>query len=283
MTARRLLILAIGAVVALGGCATPPPAAELPDGVEVSVYQTRLDRGSRKIEIRIANETNSDLHIVDARFASNQLVEPAVWQKDSTVVRAGLTLDLKVPLPAANCDFDGDVTNEVTLRFELEDGSSGSVTLEPDDPLGHAASLTAQDCVAASVAEHATISVSGDLQYAPGTATPAVIELAVEPTGAEGELTIESVSNTVLITVVADPQYTNGLGITIGPNSKPSVIHIGVVPLRCDPHAVAEDKRGTFFPISVIIDGSSQTLYFGVGDSMRAQLNAFIGDYCGSS
>jgi hypothetical protein len=266
---------------ALVGCATEPAAlTALPEGVEVSVYQTRLDRGERQLEIRIVNGTEENLHITRADFDSTQLADTAHWIKDSTDINAGRTIDLRVLLPEAQCDYEGAPTKQVTIGFLLEDGRSGTARIEPQDPIGQVPGLTAEDCLVEAVEEHAIISVSGDLRYEPGARTPAVLELSVEPTGARGELVIKSVENTILLTIVNDPAVTNGFPIPIGPDSRPSLLHIGVVATLCQAHAIADDKRGTIFPIIVELDGVQSTMYFAVGDSMKNQLYSFIGDYC---
>ena len=62
----------------------------------------------------------------------------------------------------------------------------------------------------------------------------------------------------------------------------PSVITLLVTPNRCDPHAIAEDKRGTVFPISVILDdGTTGRQYVASADVVRAALYDVIGMACG--
>lgn len=282
MAKRRMLGWLILAVLPLAGCA-PAPISGLPNGVSVSVLQTRMDRGDRQLEIRVENLTEQVLTVTAARFASNQLAEPAVWRRGPSDIRAGLTVDLRVDLPAASCDYKGTPTSQVWLAYTLEDGSTGEASVIPDDPIGQVPGLTADDCLVEAVAEHALISPPERLDWTPGTRTPAVLELAVEPTGAPGTLEIHGTANTILFTIVEDAALTNGFGLTVEEDSGPATLRIGVVPSLCQAHAVADDKRGTYFPLLVTVDGAEQrTMYLRSGDRLRADLYTFIGDYCES-
>jgi hypothetical protein len=56
---------------------------------------------------------------------------------------------------------------------------------------------------------------------------------------------------------------------------------LAVVPARCDVHAVAEDKRGTFLPVFARVDGAPQgPVYVPMPDSARSSIYGFVGDYC---
>jgi len=75
--------------------------------------------------------------------------------------------------------------------------------------------------------------------------------------------------------------YQQDVQLTVDAASSPSTIRLLVVPARCDPHAVAEDKRGTFFPLEVqTSEGASGRIYVPVSDEVRASLYEFFGDYC---
>ena len=52
---------------------------------------------------------------------------------------------------------------------------------------------------------------------------------------------------------------------------------------RCDLHAVADDKRGTFFGVHARVDGVEQPVfYLPSSEALRSALFAFIRAACGS-
>jgi len=107
----------------------------------------------------------------------------------------------------------------------------------------------------------------------------------VRPTGTEGTVTILDAKGTVLLGLTDEA----GGAITIMPvdllvdaSAGDSVIRLSIVPNRCDPHAVEEDKRGTFFPLDVETgDGRSGMVYIAVSDEVRCGFYEFYADYRG--
>jgi len=58
-------------------------------------------------------------------------------------------------------------------------------------------------------------------------------------------------------------------------------VELDVVPTRCDPHAVVEDKRGTVFGVHARVDRVAQhVFYLPAPDALRAELRAFVGEHC---
>ena len=61
-----------------------------------------------------------------------------------------------------------------------------------------------------------------------------------------------------------------------------STVTVRFVPNRCDPHAVLEDKRGTFLPLRVRDEAGSEGIVFvGVTDAVRGEIYDWVNDYCG--
>ncbi|CAN5304839.1 hypothetical protein BH11ACT5_BH11ACT5_28080 [soil metagenome] len=279
---RRPLTLSLAlAALALTGCAAP--AAELPPTITASVFQNRFDYSLRQLEIKVANGTGATITVTRAEFESTRFTEAAVWDRPQEIP-AGAARDLKVQLPDPVCDGAAPV-DSVTLEVTLGDGTSGSVTVTPSDEQGRVDTINAEDCLGASVAAVASISPPAALDWVPGAHAPAVLELAVQATGGAGTVTVHDAKGTVLLGL-ADEQ---GAAITIQPvglvvdaDTAASAIRLRVIPNRCDPHAVEEDKRGTFFPLDVETgDGRSGTVYIAVSDGVRRSLYEFYADYCG--
>lgn len=266
---------------ALTGCAAP--AAELPAGITVAVFQNRFDYSARELEIKVGNGTDATITVTRAAFDSSRFAEPAVWSRRQEIP-AGSARDLRVQLPDPVCDGT-EPADSVTIEATLADGTRGALTVTPTDEQGRVDTINAQDCLEASVAAVATITAAPSLNWTPGAQAPAGLEFSVRPTGAGGTVTIHGARSTVLLALTDE----HGGSITIMPvervvsaSAAAGGIRLSVVPGRCDAHAVEEDKRGTFFPLDVETgDGRSGTVYLAVGDAVRRSLYEFYADYCG--
>jgi len=270
----------------LAGCA-PTPQAELPQGVTVSVYQSRTDLAVRQLQVTVHNASSIDLEIEGLVFDSEQFVESAVWAKPRTTIAAGRTVDLPVALPAARCD-DGTPDPTATIDFALPGGAHGSATLPANDPDQRMPRLAIEDCLGQSAARYATISASILPRVEQlGGGLVARLDLRVEPRlvdGLDGALLIEEARGTVLL-ALADPvdgsaAASQPVALTVDGRSQTSAVTLTLVPARCDPHAVAEDKRGTVFPLRVGVDGASGTIYVAADAEVKAALFDFVRAAC---
>lgn len=280
---RRLLALLATTVtvIALSACGTPTPAA-LPSGITVEAFQNRLDYGARILELKVANGTGELFTVTKATFESNRFVEPAAWTR-STEIPDGSARDLKVQLPAPVCD---DTAPKATVRidFVLPDGTTGSGSLVPTDPNDQLAKINSDDCLAVAAEKHASITAADTLQWTPGSATPATLDIVLDPTDADGTLTVTGARDTILFALVADDGSAltlQDLHVVIDADSPETVIHLRLQPNRCDVHAVAEDKRGTFFPIYFETSEDASGAYtVPVTPEVKAALYAFIASWC---
>lgn len=277
---RRLAVALVGALLlALTACA---PSAALPDGVTVSVFQNRFDYGVRQLELKVSNATDAPITVTSATLESTRFATPAAWTRPQ-VIPAGAARDLKVQLTEPVCGEDP--VDTVVIEFTLADGRAGSAQVTPSDETGRLDAINAEDCLGEAVAQLAVIAAADTVQWVPGAHQPATLDLTVRPTGAEGELTVRFVKGTVLLSLVdasGTPVYDLPLDLVISQDSRPSVIRLQLAPARCDPHAVAEDKRGTFFPLEVEVGPElGGRIYVPVSDGVRASLYDFVGDYCG--
>lgn len=275
-TALTLALLA----VSLTACSS---AATLPTGVTVSVFQNRFDYSLRQLELKVSNGTDTPITITKAQFVSSRFASPATWDRPQ-LVPDGSARDLKVQLTDPVCDGTAP-SDTVALDFTLADGRVGTATVVPADEQGRVDAISAEDCLNVSVAAIAEISAPAEVPWTPGAHAPAVLDLAVEPTGAAGSLTIHRAKGTVLLSLV-DPSggqvYDVAVDRVVDAGAGAGVIRLLLVPARCDAHAVEEDKRGTFFPLEVeTSDGRSGRIYVAVSDGVRRSLYDFYADYCG--
>jgi len=160
------------------------------------------------------------------------------------------------------------------------ESSSGEVTASAPDLLGFVTELHARECLLERVTDAAALAFTGFEPSPPGE--PATLELTVTPSGA-GAATIVGVARTNLIDFAghpADEVHPLGIAVAAG-DAEPIVVEIPIVPFRCDPHAVQEDKRGTIFGVPVELDGESGEVNLFVGEDLRGRILSWDAAWCG--
>jgi hypothetical protein len=250
--------------------------------VTVSVKQYRLDYAPRALEISVTNGTAEPITVTRASFDSPLFDGTTVWTRP-VEVPVGSTRDLRVFLGDPACDAEESVRSPLaTIAFELADGAAGVGSAEPADPFDTVAKVAAQDCIAEHTAAIAEIT-AGDAVRTEQRAGElvALLELSARPTGAQGVVNVATAARTTLIGPVDRGTGWN-LGWAAFAASGPLSTTLAIVPSNCNPHIVAEDKRGTYFPLAVTLDdGQTGTVFVGVSDAVRQQLYAYIAEYCG--
>ncbi|MET0842588.1 MAG: hypothetical protein ABWY23_01975 [Mycetocola sp.] len=277
-----LLVAACAVVLpALAACAVPASAG-LPDGVTVDVLQGRTDYTSGTLVIRIVNESAEELLVSSASLDAPGFAEPATWDRGTTV-RAGTTVDLRAAVPEQDCTQASG-----RPRVELTTGAGDrrtTVTVEAADPLGTLERLHGTGCIATLVDRVAQISVGPPVVEGVGTASVAVLPLSLAPTGADGSVETAGIGSTPLLRPAQDAGGDgNGwpVTLTVDAASAPVTVPLRIVPARCDPHAIAEDKIGTVLVISVTLsDGSTGDYRVTPPEDIREALLDFVREHCG--
>lgn len=285
------LAAVIALAVALSACAAadadddPPPSGEpvpVPPGVRVEFAQLRSDVAARQAQVRVGNDTDApvrigDVAVVDARFDGP--AERVVAGRTSTVPPGGST-DIRIQLPAMACDGAGAADDAgMTVMLELD----GSPRVAPlPDVLDVIPPLYERECLAARVADAAALSWESFEPSPPGE--PAALRLAIAPTG-RAAVGVDGIQTTNLLTFSAaagDTVDTFPVGLEVGASdSGRVVVELPLVPLRCDPHAVQEDKRGTVFTVEVIVEGEPGQIELAAPEDMRGRILTWVGQWCG--
>lgn len=280
---------ALLALAVLAGCSAPAspeaPSTAAPDGITVSLHQTRPDLALRKLEVAVTNGTGSVLSITRLVLDSTQFVEPVAWDDEGTSIRPGVTADLPVLLPEPACG-DAPVVAVVEFDYSLADGRSGTARVAPSDEFDRMPELALEDCFDKSISDVATIeAVTPPRVEELGGATVARYDLTITPSGAPGTVTIDRALSAILVAPADAATGVAGdfvqLGVTVDGGASPSVLTLTIVANRCDVHAIAEDKRGTFLGLNVTNpDGVAGTIFIIPTDAVRESLYAFVREAC---
>jgi hypothetical protein len=287
----RWRVLVVAAVLVLAGC-TSGPAAPSPSptptpipgdvlaGLSVEVRQARSDWALRVVQLRVTNAGPGDVTVAEARLITPDDDGVATSDRERPV-RAGVDRDVSVALGDPDCAESTAGPARAELDLVDDAGRRSTLVVEPADPQGHLARIHGEDCAAAAVAAGATLTLADAITTRDvGGTLAATVDLRVVPVAGGPAVEITQVDGTVLLAPVggatswpADVDTADGASRTVP---------LELVPSRCDPHAVAEDKRGTFFGVHTRVGGVDQPVfYLASSDVLRGALHEFVGTSCG--
>ena len=277
----------MAAGLVLAGCAGPPaatpdPTPTLPEGVTVELAQLRADVAPRQAQVRVVNGSDAAITVRQVRVEDPRLDGPAtrlIADRASTISPGGV-VDIRVQLPPVECTAPDEAEAQVVLEL-VGESSSAEVTVPAPDALGFLAPLHVRECLQERMSDAATLAFTGFRPSAPGE--PATLELTVTPTGA-GAGTVVGLERTNLLDFAGTPAEDEVFHLDIevsAAEAEPVVVEIPLVPFRCDPHAVQEDKRGTIFDVRIELEGEPGEFELFVGDELRGRILTWVAGWCG--
>ncbi|GLI28424.1 hypothetical protein ARHIZOSPH14_26660 [Agromyces rhizosphaerae] len=277
MTRAGVALGASALLLACAGCTAGDGFSEPPPGLGVTVFQHRLDYAPRVLEVRLENGAGTTLDVTSVAFRSGRFDGAAV-DPDGVTLTPGRAVALRIPLPASLCDASDPDPAVVDVTWAAADGSR-TARLPAVDEQGVLDRINDEDCLAAAVDAVARLSMPERLRTeGSGAARRAWVDVSVEPAGGERMLRIDGVRPTTLLDGPAGTGWP--LGLEVRADDAPSTIPLEIVPARCDPHAIAEDKRGTILPFEVAVGDRSGDLDLVPGDDLRGEIYAFVAERC---
>lgn len=283
------------------GSTTAGPAA---GPLTAQINQFRDNYSKQIIEIQLTNTTAVPMTVIAAGLRSPQFESGINWSSAAagTELPPGQTKSLPARLPPASCrslaqpgqaqagqpspDGSSAQSAVVEVRVAAAGGEPArTVTAPATDPFGVLDRNNAELCTAQAAAAVA------DFRLGPGLAVSAdgrsaVLTLVVTPrnqTGTAGPagagLTLDSIGGTTL--VEEDPSARWPVGLRVSSTGPAYEIRLGIRPARCDPHAVAEDKVGTLFPVRITVAGRQGILKVGASTQLKGRVQDFVTSACG--
>lgn len=275
---RRGLAAVAAVALALTGCAAADAADGLPPGVAVELTQLRSDVAERRMQVRVQNDTDAVIEVEGVTVADRRFAEPAHRVNDRpTSIAPGRTVALPVQLAPAACAAPAAVDVTVTLTYRLDDAlRTTTVAAREDFPF--LADLHARECLAASVAASAALSLGPFAPSPPGE--PAVLPLEVAPHTGGAAVRLVAIRETNLLSYRQRDAAATAYPLDRRVGATAESIALPIVPARCDPHAVQEDKRGTVFTLDVEVDGHAGTIQLAASPELRADILTWVTAWC---
>lgn len=242
--------------------------------------QQRGDIIAERVQLRVTNTSDAAVTVTSATLSSPVLHGPGSGSTSRPVtIRPERTTDLPVPLPPVRCiDAAPDTDAGAEAELRLDDGRGPrEATLPVADRLGVLARLGSGQCDRAALAAVARISATAVTPSVDGFAG---LVLSIEPAGdAAGSLELTSLRGTPLLRFAGGPEAP--LGLSVASRDEPSTLTVPVTPIRCDAHAIAEDKVGTRFDLVAVVEGREIIVPLERSDAVAAALLDFTAKTCG--
>jgi hypothetical protein len=267
-------------LLALAACAPGSESAGLPQGISVELRQSRADVAARQAMVSVHNGTDRPLEVGDVSVADARFSAPAERVVDRTsTVAPGATVDIRVQLAEVVCGVADEAGATVSLAYR-RDGHEGTAVVPIADTVPFVADLHARECLRADALRSAAVELGG---FAPSAAdAPATLDLVVTPQPGEGDLRITGIRETNLLTFAEVDAGLHRLDIDqTGTDRTATTVGLPLLPLRCDPHAVQEDKRGTVFRVFVRVGGRDGSFDVAASPELRGEILGWIADWCG--
>ena len=275
------------AAVLLTACAAEQPGSREAQAAEVSfpseltafVDQSRVERVGRSVFVRLVHEGEGTVTVTRAEIHSDRFGD-VTWTGDKTFMNEA-DLDFALPLGACGTGSDADVR----LTYRLDDGPELVSTTLATDRYGAIGLFLDRDCAEQAMGEAADVTIGAHRIVGEGPGSVFEIPVRFAATGERDDVAFAGFQGTVLFaTAPGTPVFPEVRAVPLVGDTVDEVV-LRLVPGRCDPHAMAEDKVGTLVFVHVdmpdLPDGSFY--YLPISDEARGDLRGFFGTHCGLS
>lgn len=276
LVAGLLALVVWGGLVACGG-SDEPDKADLPTGIGLHIDQSRIERKTREVFVRIENDSTKELRVFAFVLTSGRF-GTVRWKGDETVGR-GEDADLKFTMPLGRCG--SEVGASVRLIYRHGTSADRESASGADDPYDAIRLLLDRDCARRTLAEAASLSVGQPTVTGTRTRSVLHLPLTLTPTGERTDVGFGGFESTPLFRQA--PESPTAVDMPVGRGDAQQTIVMSIVPAGCDPHALAEDKVGTLFGMRVVAAGLPEdtSFYLPLDKSQRTAMFDYLRQRCG--
>ncbi len=277
---RRAATILCSAALALGlfACSGDlPQLVPMPDGITLLSDQSRLHRKDREIYVRIQNKSDRPIHVEGFTLKSERITD-VEWTGDEDIP-PGTEADLEYDMPPAKCGTG--FTPTVRLTYRVGDGKLRQSDATAGDRYSNISHAMDRDCAESTLRQAAELKV-GDPTIV-GTGPDSVLDLPVTltPTGERDDVSFGGFGSTILFNQTDDSP--TDVDVPLRKDDPVAKLHMLVKPARCDGHALADDKVGRLFDVSVRGDdvGEGAAFYLPLTTAQRVAFFDFYRSNCG--
>ncbi|MCY7394725.1 MAG: hypothetical protein LH468_01015, partial [Nocardioides sp.] len=214
-----LLVLAL--VLGAGGCRSgvgpdEPETTAFPDALTAYVDQSRLQRQTRTLFIRLVNEAERRVTVTRADISSARFAD-VTWTGEQSFENE---TDLEFELPPATCGDGSDA--RVRLTYRIDEGPEQVSETTATDRYGAVALFLDRDCAQDTLTEAATLELGDVRGVGRGAASVFELPVTLTPTGRRDDVTFLGFDDTVLFAQAPGSASVNtGASYPLGPGDPP--------------------------------------------------------------
>jgi hypothetical protein len=277
MTRARAALAAALILAGLAACDGGPEQKPLPSGVVMHIDQGRIQRSTRQVYIRVDNHTKKSITITGASISSPRF-DAVTWKGKESIPR-GLQTDLDFTMPPTRCGHGAGV--RVVLTYTYGDSDERESAGKAGDLYEEIGLLMDRDCAKNTLAEAANLRVGTPTVVGAGPTSVLHLPLTLTPTGKRDDVRFGGFESTPLFRQDVDSPVDVDQPIS---STEPTRIVMEVVPARCDPHALAEDKVGRLFGMRIIAPGlpENTSFYLPFDHDQRVAFYDYFHTRCGA-
>jgi hypothetical protein len=255
----------------------PMPEIGPPEGELVAdLRQSSRDAALGRFQVWIGNGLPRDVDPTSIRYDDPRF-RAAIPGERLRLNPAGSERGYPLALPPRpDCAAPRRAHGTVTMRF-----GGRTEQLRVEDEADVVARYVATRCFELALARVATLSFADEVATdSPGEGSVGTLVLVATPSGRPGgELVVETVSGTPLLTPPGEPVWRPGT--TVRSDGEAVRMELPVVPARCDDHVFMESGGATAFRVALRLDGEPGELVVRMSSAGASAAIGFARDSCG--
>jgi hypothetical protein len=250
-----------------------PPAGEL----VADLRQASRDSALGRFQVWIGNGLRREIHPTSVRYHDPRFRAAIPGERlrpNPSDAARGYPLALP-SLPRCDVQPRSAAPGSVTITFD-----GRQVRIPVEDEADVVARYVASRCLELAVSRVAELSFADRVPVdGSGEGSTGTLVLVARPTDRPGELTIDSISGTPVLTAEGSSGWRPR--VTVQGDGPTRRIELPVVPNRCDGHAFLEAGSATAFIVHLRLGGRSGDLVIRMSDEGAANAIRFARDSCG--
>lgn len=248
-----LLAVTCAATVALAGCGDAEPASARAPQLTAEIIQSNLDKSLGAVRVSVENHGQAAVRIDDLVLRAAPFPDrPSEYE---SVLLPGRRINFRVPYGTPDCTGADPGLGRVVAEIRA---AGEQFVIDVDDSQNALAGLLEQLCGRQRLAEIADVTLGHRWTLTPdGAAAIGSIEIRRLSTGPAVALVKLGGSVVFTLQPVDERQPVAMLAGGQGAVSVP----VRAVPVRCDPHALAEGKKNYVFPMWLTVDGEEGEIH----------------------
>lgn len=257
----------------------PLPSKPPTGTVAADMRQSSIDAAWGQMQVWVDNDTARTIRPRRIVYRDGRFARPLLGER-LRPIPAQSVRGFPLHLPEVpRCDSTAR-RGTVRIEYAAPDGSPHRLTLPVSDPTDVPGRYLRRRCTELAVARVAVLTMLDEVPVdRPGAGGTGILQLRVEPTGADGAVELQTVSGTPLVSPKDAAFWT--VATTVRGTDPAVTLPLPMQPARCDDHVFMEGGGSTAFKIALVVDGRPGQVVVRMTPEGARHVVAYIRDACG--